>query len=57
MWNRLRALLYDASAQTLSESALIYVLVVLLGLSAFVILGTAVAGFWDDFTARFLEVI
>jgi Flp pilus assembly pilin Flp len=57
MRNRLRALLLDASAQTLSESAFIYGLLVVLGIVLFGVLGTAVAGLWDDSAARFVEVI
>jgi Flp pilus assembly pilin Flp len=57
MRNRLRALLLNASAQTLSESAFIYGLIVVLGIIIFGVLGTAVAAFWDDLAARFVEVI
>lgn len=53
MRRNLTALLRDGVAQTLSESALIYTLIVVAGLIPLVALGVAVGGFWSDIVELF----
>jgi ABC-type lipoprotein release transport system permease subunit len=53
MFEKLKAFFGGSLAQTLSESALIYFLIVILGVIPLIALGASVLGFWEEFTELF----
>jgi hypothetical protein len=53
MLEKLRAFLRGSLAQTLSENAMIYLLIVIVGIVPLIALGVSVQGFWEDFVDLF----